>query len=241
MRIFSSVRNTRHFAVVFASLFVAGLACSSTTTTQPAAKPTTDNTPVSQADCNPRCAAKVQTCGVSSSAAQSGCKTICNDATTSQLDCFESKSCDELQQTDTLDALCPPPAKQPSGEPDASDNPTGSTTCDGKAFCKDSSTKAVCHVEDGIQQTDATDCLIGGCSAGKCGSCTSDDVCKNKETFCYCKDGTQTTVPLFGSCGSDGYCSISLSSGGPFCQDHGGPDESRGDAVYHCNMFWQNQ
>jgi hypothetical protein len=234
---FFSLGNSRQLPALFAGLCVAGLACSSTTTSSSTSPPTSDNTPVSQADCNPRCAAKVQTCGVSSSAAQSGCKTICNSATTSQLACFESKSCDELQQSASLDALCPAPA----GEPDASDNPTGNTTCDGKSFCKDSSTRAVCHVQGGIQQTDETDCLIGGCSAGKCGACTSDDVCKNKETFCYCKDGTQTTVSLSGRCGGDGFCSISLSSGGPFCQDHGGPDESRGDAVYHCNMFWQNQ
>lgn len=194
-----------------------------------------DSTKVSDDDCSSRCTVKVEDCGYSGEQAEQGCDKFCQSITKKQLTCFESKTCSVLEKASTLESLCP---AESAGDDDDDDD-VNPSTCDGKAFCKDSQTRAVCNVEGGIEGTDYTECVIGTCNEGKCGACTSDATCKNKTTICYCKDGTNVTADLTGSC-DDGYCSISLASGGPFCEDHGGPDEDRGDPVYHCSDFWKD-
>lgn len=224
------------FGTVLVALFATNVGCSSTTKSGPADDDdSSDSTPVDESDCTSRCVSKVGDCGYSETKAEEGCEDFCASVTKGQLTCFLSKSCSALEKASTLEALCP----AAEGDDDDDKKPSENGQCDGKPFCKDAQTRATCEIENGIEVTDATACAIGTCDEGKCGACKSDATCENKTTICYCADGTNVAVALLGSC-DDGFCSISLSSGGPFCQDHGGPDEDRGDAVYHCSLFWQD-
>ena len=66
-----------------------------------------DEAPGSAADCDARCAAKYKACGHAPAVSRFACPGICGDATESQLQCAEAKSCDEFnQELDAGEAIC---------------------------------------------------------------------------------------------------------------------------------------
>lgn len=141
----------------------------------------------------------------------------------------EIGTCDELN-------LCGKSPAHDAGKNDTGTVPQG--TCDGKPYCKDTNTKAVCTVKSGIGDTVETACSVGGCKDAKCGSCTSSTECKTT-TQCKCQDGAFVSVEIGGTC-SSGFCSLSF-QGAAYCQSHGGSDKTYGDSVYHCDPSWQQQ
>jgi hypothetical protein len=147
-------------------------------------------TPVSSADCSSRCDTKLKQCPDLAAQAPQGCSQLCGaQLTEGQMSCLEGKTCEQLAQADSFNALCPAGSTSSSGGTTSSSGSTGTFKKAGEACVCEGS-------QSGWQQCSGTS---GPCEAGLvCYGIDKDTVCgtscKNGEA---CAAGFECTEHLY--------------------------------------------
>lgn len=95
--------------VALAAIATLGSACSSSASGSTTGSATSGSSSTGgMVDCATPCHAKAQQCGATEAQATAACAQICGGSVTQdQLTCLEGKSCAELANATSLDALCP--------------------------------------------------------------------------------------------------------------------------------------
>ncbi len=164
---------------------------------------------ISNADCQSRCKTKATTCGAPASDAAQGCTKLCDGSfTDAQLVCLEGASCESLQNTSSLAALCPDTSGGSSGSSGTSGGTPSGKQLGEACTCADASASGfgTCKGTDLDCASNLT-CVYASGSSGK-GTCMGDRCCES--TSACDKDSSLLQSCTAGTCKS--------SAAGYYCQ-----------------------